>query len=489
MTDDLYRKATLSIDTSVSSGATIAYSLASQNGSMSVGTGGDITGDIYTKDDLVFSTDVTINGDVFTEGAFSGGCSSDVFGNVHAIGDAGFSTATTVHGDMHTGGKMTLGTGGQINGDVYAQSLSDLSTAADVTGNIYVQTGGLTLGSGTVVQQGIYVGGDTILNTDVQIGTEIYADGTLTTGTGAKITGDIYATQDIVIGTGNDISGTIKGETTLDIGTGSIINGDVHINGNISLGTSAIIDGDVYTDGTITIGLGSNITGNTYPAGSITPPITSIPAPETTFSVPADPFASEIATWESEAEAGGIATCSFGKYQIDLFSGPQTIGPLKIPCDLEVFGSSNDLTLKGPVWVTGEVDLETSVKTHISPSLGNKSAPIISGGQIKVGTGANFTGSGDSSSFVILATESGGASPADISLLTSVTGDVILYAPNGKIQAGTGLDIHGTTYGNTDIVAGTAAIIKAIPADLQNIITTTTGGGTTIVSQTWKETE
>lgn len=150
---------------------------------------------------------------------------------------------------------------------------------------------------------------------------------------------------------------------------------------------------------------------------------------------------SQVAQWESDAEAGGVIS-SPCPYEIE---SDITIGPKKIACDLEVSGSPT-VTLKGALWVTGNILIKNTATIHVDSSLGAKSVPVIAdtpsnqttSSKITLENSVVFQGSGSSTSFVLMlsqnkSAEQGGGEKA-IEVKNSVSGALLVYAGHGEIQ-------------------------------------------------------
>jgi predicted acyltransferase (DUF342 family) len=398
---------------------------------------------------------------------------------------------------VHVGGRFSLDDSSSVAGNVYALSMADIDYNVDIAGNIYLQSGNISIGDGSVIQQGLYAGGNVTMSYNVTVGSEVYADGTLTMTDNANINGDLFATGNLSVGYFSDVVGDITSESAVTIDdttevTGNVvagsnviidydttINGNVYANGNVSLGDGVRVTGNVYAVGSISEGFGVTVDGTACGDGTcegaaattITPPLATIPAPNTTIQLPTDPWATERSFWKSDAEAGGTAVCSGGTYVVDLSTGPKTLGPIKVPCNLEisnVFGGENDLTLAGPIWVTGDVQIDFQSDIVISGSLSGLSVPIIAEGRISIDERTDVIGSG-AKSYVIFASESTLSNSIYVNYNTD--GDYVLYAPNGSITGSNGLNINGGVVGNLNVSMDYDATIGAAALNLQNIQT------------------
>lgn len=196
--------------------------------------------------------------------------------------------------------------------------------------------------------------------------------------------------------------------------------------------SDSIIDRDAYYQ---TIDAGTTVGGVKFPGSADQPPV-------------AMPIADSLLDqWEATAAAGGVIS-SPCPYKID---GSQTLGPVKINCDLEVSKDGTVVTLAGTVWVNGDIDIKNKPKFKVSDSLGNKSVPIVahsignpsSKGTINMDNEPTFFGSESGgvpnpNSYVMFVSRNTSAeSGGDIKAITagnSVTGNLLLYAPHGEAE-------------------------------------------------------
>ena len=285
--------------------------------------------------------------------------------------------------------------------------------------------------------------------------------------------------------TGNSLSHTRKNRTHLTTGSGVSFNyGMQSGEGGVVLENSSSVRGNVYSNGPVT-GSGNTIKGDVISAGvnglvediyatssvyahtiqdstidgdahyqtisGTTVNGTLYPASED-LATSSLPISDEmIAEWEAEAEAGGVIS-SPCEYEIDT---DVTIGPIKIDCDLEINGSPT-VTLAGPVWVKGDIEIENSAVIRVSPSLSGKSVPIIAdnpsdrsdSSSISLENSAVFQGSGANSFVVFISqnndAENGGDNVA-ITMKNSATGDVLVYAGHGEISLQNSVNVKEVT--------------------------------------------
>lgn len=304
-------------------------------------------------------------------------------------------------------------------------------------------------------------------------------DGGVLLQNSSTITGSILSTGPI-FGSNNLISGTV-------ISTGSTgLNGS--ITGIINAGGSAMYAGTIKNSTISGLPYCNTISGSTpNTCRPLTPQIAS-PFPLT---------AQMIAGWEAVALAGGSVTCTDGRYFI---STSVTLPAKKIPCDLEIIGTGTGggptITISGPIWVTGSINIKNHVGIRVDPALIGQSVVIIADNPldrlnssriILQGNNAIFTGAPGGNSWITLISENNAASlgnPSDaIQLEQSAQGDVLLYARLGDIVLQNNAAVKEVT-GYKITLQNSSNVTYA--SGLQNALFTSGPGGTWTV-QGWKE--
>ncbi len=162
---------------------------------------------------------------------------------------------------------------------------------------------------------------------------------------------------------------------------------------------------------------------------------------------------------ELETDANTSVVCTNGVYSI---STTVSIGNKKVPCDLEISGNGNTVTITGTVWVTGNVTISgsggTGVTVKVSDSLGNKSVAIIADNPtnrntssvITLGNNSNFAGSsGYTTSYVMLismnnSAELGGSNYA-INAENGAGGNLLVYASHGEVHLNNAVNLYEAT--------------------------------------------
>jgi len=197
---------------------------------------------------------------------------------------------------------------------------------------------------------------------------------------------------------------------------------------------------------------------------------------------------------DMEARAAVNVVTSPCPYKIT--GGTSTLGPVKIMCDLEISGT-NTVTLTGDVWVVGKISTknQTTIKLDSSYGLGSgvmiadNPANYLTSSTITLENGTTIQNSGTDGSYVVFisrnrSAESGGGTTA-IQIGNSAQGELVAYAPSGKVTLANSNEIRGVT-GYLVSLANSANISYRNP--LKSLyFTSGTGRGWDIVS--WKEIE
>ncbi len=315
----------------------------------------------------------------------------------------------------------------------------------------------LALGTGISFHYGIQSGeGGFVLNNSSTVTGNIFSSGSVT-GSGNTVYGDV-----ISAGSGGLISGVNA--------TGTLY---AHSLQNSSAGGDAFY----YSAGTIDSYTSSHVSGTKYPGSSDQPPA-DLPITD-----------AQIAEWESDAAAGTTTTCT-GTYEIK--NTTASLGPTKITCDLDIKGST--VTITGPIWVTGNITIETGSTVKMSPTLGSQNVAIIAdnqsdptgSGMIMLNSGTTFQGSGSTNSFVFMisqnsSAETGGSNTA-ISMGQSSTA-LIGYAIHGLVAINQSAGVKEAT-GYKIVLTNTANVTydRGLPSTL---FQAGPGGGYNVLS--WSE--
>ena len=283
----------------------------------------------------------------------------------------------------------------------------EITSVADVQNATRKLKTNIVLGSGASFHFGVQAG-----------------NGGLIMENSSSVSGNVYS------------NGVVRGSGTAN----NIIRGDVvsaGLNGlidNLTATSSAYahtiknskIDGDAYYKSISN----TTVLGTLYP-GSLDPATSTLPITD-----------EQIEEWKQVALDGGVITTPC-PYKI---TGPVTIGPIKINCDLEISGTNYTVTLAGNVWVAGNIEIQNSPTIRVAASFGNKGVVMIAdkpsnqttSSKIELENSAIFEGSGSPGSHVMFisqnrSAESGGGEVA-IDVKNTVSGDLLVYAGHGEIM-------------------------------------------------------
>lgn len=254
----------------------------------------------------------------------------------------------------------------------------------------------------------------------------------------SSITGNVYSGGSVIGSNQNYVYGDVisAGPSGLVYGIHATSSVYAHTIGNASKAT--IIDKNAYY---ATNRVNTSVAGTAYP-NSPDQATTSLPISD-----------AQIGEWETIAANGGTATCSSGSYTIS--SGSTSLGPIKIPCNLTISGTSV-VTLNGHIWVTGNIIIQNSAIVKMAPSLGSESVAIIAdnpsnkltSSTIAVKNTASFQNSGTAGSFVLLVSQNNssenGGSVRAIELENNVSA-MIAYAAHGLIELENSISLKEVT--------------------------------------------
>ena len=163
-----------------------------------------------------------------------------------------------------------------------------------------------------------------------------------------------------------------------------------------------------------------------------------------------------INDWKSGASGGTTIT---GDYTVG--SSGATIGPVVITGNLVVNGGGT-LTVNGTIWVKGNVTVSGGGKIKLAATYGSNSGVIVTDGIVNLGGGGSMSGSGQSTSWLmILTTSDCPASPScagsNALTLSGGAGAVVLNAQNGTMLLNGGAQVKEAT-AKTMIANGGAVI-------------------------------
>jgi hypothetical protein len=279
----------------------------------------------------------------------------------------------------------------------------------------------------------------------------------------STITGNVYSGGSVIgngsavncgnpaiSGYGNCIFGTVvsSGASGLVYGVTSTSSIYAHTIGNA--GTKTTVTDKAYYATTITNTFDQN--RNALPAAQKVP--NSTDQPDVALPISDD----QITEWEADAAAGGtLASTDCDTYAANTntctITSARSWGPIKIPFNLVLKNGSAVLTVAGPIWVTGNLTLQTGPTIQMAASLGSQNVAIIADNQsnrlgsgvVNIGQSTIFKGSGAANSFVFLISwntngEDGGAANGvcssgsyDAICMGQSSSALVAYASHGQI--------------------------------------------------------
>ncbi len=215
-------------------------------------------------------------------------------------------------------------------------------------------------GEGAVFRYGTQAGqGGFVFQNNSHVSGSLYSNGNIVGSNGAYITGDAF------------VAGSAGSISNMRIGYGST--GDAHAH----TVTGSTVTGTIYCQS----GSSNNKSCNTSQAD---PDSQNLPIAD-----------ADIATWESDATAGGTTS---GDVTI---SAPTTMGPRKIVGNLTV---NSTLTIADTIYVTGNLIINGTVK--LASTYGTTSGIIMADGYITISNGVVFQDSGATGSYILLLSNS-----------------------------------------------------------------------------------
>lgn len=208
--------------------------------------------------------------------------------------------------------------------------------------------------------------------------------------------------------------------TSINLTNGSVINGNVRAN---TITGNMTIQKDAYYR---TLGPSVVVSGTKYP-DSADPPPTVFPVSD-----------ANITDWKNQAEAGGVTSGNINGCTM-------TLGPRKIDGNLTV-GNECTVTIKAPLWVTGNISAGNSTIFVLDSSYGATSGVIVVDGVTNLGNGADLRGSGTAGSYLMLLSTYDSSQSGNGAIETgnsSISG--IVYAPKGAVELANGASFKEIT--------------------------------------------
>lgn len=330
-------------------------------------------------------------------------------------------------------------------------------------------------------------GAGTAFNYGLQSGT-----GGVTMSNSASVIGNIFSNGTIIGSTGGGTKSEVAGDV-VSAGPGGYIN-SVHATGSAWAHTieDSTVDGDLnvasagddisnFVVGARNYGVSDQLEADL--------PISTTTIEEWKQAV--IDYGTVIASTSEDCEYS-----SSGTYKIE---DPATIGYLKVECNMDIVDTGSPpttVTLTGPVWVEGNLSFTQGPVMNVDPSLGRFSVQMIADNEsdrltsskIEIRNTTEFNGSGDDRSLVMLlsmnesASQGGGQVAIDVS--QKAEGDIMVYAGDGLIDIGNGIELKEVTAYQINIAQNSDIIYES---GLASLLFTSGPGGGYVVSD-WTET-
>lgn len=253
----------------------------------------------------------------------------------------------------------------------------------------------------------------------------------------SKVVGNVFSSGSVIGTSQNYIYGDVISSGSNGWVYGIHATSSVYAHTIGKTGTATLVDKDAY----YVTKTNTTVNGTSHP-NSPDQPTVDLPISD-----------EQIGEWETLAAAGGTAPCSGGTYTIS--SGSVSIGPVKIPCDLDIKNSAI-VTIQGHIWVTGNIIVQNSAQVKIAAALGANNVAIIAdnpsdrihSSTIEVKNTATFQDSGTPGSFVFLisqnrSAEAGGDEEAFE--LSNSASALVAYAAHGLIPLGNSVSLKEIT--------------------------------------------
>ena len=252
-----------------------------------------------------------------------------------------------------------------------------------------------------------------------------------------------------VTGWGNCVYGDVisAGSNGLVYGITSTSSVTAHTIGNATTKTT-IVNNEYYATSSQNVfdANGNPISSSNQFPNSTDKPIAPLPISD-----------AQITQWENDAAAGGtMLSGSCDSYSASTntctITSSKSLGPIKIPFNLLIKSSSAVLNVTGPLWVVGNITLQTGPTLKMDPSLGSQNVAIIAddpsnrntSGVLNIGQSTQFQGSGTSGSYVFMVSwntsgETGVANSVcsngslDAICMSQSSSALVAYASHGQI--------------------------------------------------------
>ncbi len=244
----------------------------------------------------------------------------------------------------------------------------------------------------------------------------------------SSIIGNVYSNGPITGDGASGLNPNYISESAVSVGSSGIID-SVRVKKDAYAHSiaNAIIDSNAYYQ---TIDQATTVGGTKYP-NSIDKEAAAMPISDAT-----------IDQWETTAAAGGTITtpCTI--------TTSVSLGTKKINCaTFTVDGNDAVLNVTGALWITGNLVVKNGGTVKVDDAVGNKTVPIVVDNPSNRSTGSTallqnnsyfYGATGFLDSYVMIVSRNTSAESGGITLAfdirNNVVGNVLLYAPHGKMQ-------------------------------------------------------
>lgn len=436
-------KRTIKITTSRGVGASFVYGVQVGEGGLKLGNSNIVTGTIYSNGSISAGNSNSISGDVWVAGGpqptpdqqtpdcVEPNCQDFVFGK-------------TANGVLDVAQSFQPQTSGVLN--KVSLKIKKVDSPPDVTVRILQDSGGkpdknAVLTSGTLYASLVTTNypQDGFIDVTFNTSPAVVADTTywLMIDTSADLQNYWYWQNDLSQGyqrgspkwssdwsTGNptwtaitpgDLAfKTYLGGAPTSVRAGSnkmSVGGEVHANTieNLTIAKDAFYQ---------TI-ISSTVSGTSHP-GSADPPPKVFPISD-----------ANVADWKNQVDKPETTTLG------DITSCPATLGPRKIVGNITL-GSGCTITIKSPIWVTGNLSMDSNNSIKVDQSLGSTSGVIVVDGTITLNSNNHLNGTGVGSSLLMALTTYDSRSNDLAAVKVNSNGNTgVYYASKGIIEPGT----------------------------------------------------
>lgn len=348
------------------------------------------------------------------------------------------------------------------------------------TSGVYVRKTFLSLliGEGTSFGFGLQSGngGITLENSSEVIG-NVFSNGPII-GSGNLIRGDVTSAGSSgliqgIIATGTARAHTIQNSTIENTSNPSAIKNEAYYDTTI---TATLVNSHTCPDGGV----------DCFPGSTDKPPA-AMPITIADIEERED-LAAAVAEIPVSSCSGGVPT---GIYVVD---SDETLGPVKIPCNLHVEKNATILTISGDIWVVGNITTQNGPSFAIDASMTGEDFYVIAddrsnrntSGTISIQGSTGFVGAGENSYVGIVSANNGNGGTVNSIDIDNNTPDdkreVVYMAPEGILSGRNSLELRAAV---ADKIVLQQSATVTFDDGLKDPNFTGTGGGYEII--TWEE--